>query len=298
MANSMTAFGRARVLSADGKKDITAEIKSVNSRFLDCSVRLPRFWSYLEEKVKAYLTESGITRGKVEIYIGADVLEQDGLEITLDKDAAAAYIGALRALKNEFPELKDDISVMTVAQNRDLFVTKKAEDDIEKDWQDLKAALDVAIATFLNNRAAEGERLIRDLTGKVEGIREITKKIKTISEGNIAGYSEKLTERIKKLLSDFDVEIAESRILTEAAIFADKAAIDEELVRLDSHFQSYYEIIESTQPAGRRLDFLVQEMNRETNTIGSKSQDAEIAHLVVDIKTELEKIREQVQNIE
>lgn len=298
MANSMTAFGRARVLSADGKKDITVEIKSVNSRFLDCSVRLPRFWSYLEEKVKGYLTERGITRGKVEIYVGADVLSQDGLEITLDRDAAAAYIGALKALKDGFPELRDDISVMTVARNPDVFVTKKAEDDAEKDWQDLKGALDVAIGTFLKNRAAEGERLITDLSAKVENIRTLAAKIKVISEANISGYSEKLTERIKKLLDDFDIEIAESRILTEAAIFADKAAIDEEIVRLDSHFKSYYEIIGDSQPAGRRLDFLVQEMNRETNTIGSKSQDAEIARLVVDIKTELEKIREQVQNIE
>lgn len=297
MANSMTAFGRARCVSADGSKDITAEIKSVNSRYLDCTVKLPRIYSFLEEKIKAYITQRGISRGKVEIYIGVDVLEQKGLEVALDREAAASYINALKVLRDEF-DLKDDISVMRVAQNRELFSIRKPDDDMEKDWQDVKTALDCAVDSFLAQRSAEGQRLISDIAAKIEGIRDTAAKIGALSETDIQGYGLKLEERIKKFLSDFDVEISEQRILTEAAVFADKAAIDEELVRLDSHFALFYEIIGGSEPAGRKLDFLLQEMNRETNTIGSKASNAEIAHLVVDIKAELEKIREQIQNIE
>ena len=297
MANSMTAFGRARCISADGSQDITAEIKSVNSRYLDCTVKLPRMYSFLEEKIKAYLTSNGITRGKVEVYINVDVLSQQGIECTLDSAAAAAYIEALHRLRDEFG-LFDDISVMRVAQNRELFCVKKPDDDAERDWKDVRVALDKAIETFLERRAAEGERLISDISAKIEGIRGICAKVKELSEADIQGYSAKLCERIKKFLSDFDAEASEQRILTEAAIFADKAAIDEELVRLDSHFAPFYEIAKSPEPCGRKLDFLLQEMNRETNTIGSKANNSEIAHLVVDIKAELEKIREQIQNIE
>lgn len=297
MANSMTAFGRARCLSADGSKDITAEIKSVNSRYLDATVKLPRMYSFLEEKIKAYISEKGISRGKVEVYIGVDVLSRGGTETSLDTEAARSYITALERLRDEFG-LRDDISVMTVAQNRELFSVKTPEDDTEKDWQDVKTVLDGAVEAFLERRSAEGGRLMKDISEKIEGIRKITEKIAVLSEKDIAGYSEKLAERIKKLLSDFDVEASEQRILTEAAIFADKAAIDEELVRLSSHFDSFYEIAAKNEPAGRKLDFLVQEMNRETNTMGSKANNSEIAHLVVDIKAELEKIREQIQNIE
>lgn len=297
MANSMTAFGRARCLSADGSKDITAEIKSVNSRYLDATVKLPRMYSFLEEKIKAYISEKGISRGKVEVYIGVDVLSRGGTETSLDTEAARSYITALERLRDEFG-LRDDISVMTVAQNRELFSVKTPEDDTEKDWQDVKTVLDGAVEAFLERRSAEGGRLMKDISEKIEGIRKITEKIAVLSEKDIAGYSEKLAERIKKLLSDFDVEASEQRILTEAAIFADKAAIDEELVRLSSHFDSFYEIAAKNEPAGRKLDFLFQEMNRETNTMGSKANNSEIAHLVVDIKAELEKIREQIQNIE
>lgn len=297
MANSMTAFGRAKGLSADGSKNITCEIKSVNSRYLDCTVKISRVYSYLEEKVKAYLTQKGISRGKIEIYIGVEIIEQKGIETALDSAAAASYIQALYKLRDEFG-LDDDISVMKVAQNRELFTTVRPDEDTEQDWQDVLSVLDPAIDSFLERRRAEGERLIADIAVKIEGIREIVKKICALSENDIRGYSQKLTERIQKLLSDFDVEISEQRILTEAAIFADKAAIDEEMVRLESHFRTFYEITESGEPAGRKLDFLLQEMNREINTTGSKANNSEIAHLVVDVKAELEKIREQIQNIE
>ena len=297
MANSMTAFGRAKALSADGSKNITCEIKSVNSRYLDCTVKISRVYSYLEERVKAYLTQKGISRGKVEIYIGVEIIEQKGLETALDCAAAASYLNALYKLRDEF-SLPDDISVMKVAQNRELFCVVRPDEDAEQDWNDVLSVLDPAIDSFLERRRAEGERMVADISEKIEGIRETVKKISELSREDIQGYSQKLTERIKKLLSDFDVEISEQRILTEAAIFADKAAIDEEMVRLESHFKSFYEIVGGKEPAGRKLDFLLQEMNREINTTGSKTNNSEIAHLVVDVKAELEKIREQIQNIE
>lgn len=297
MLKSMTAFGRARALSASGAKDITAEIKSVNSRFLDCTVRLPRAYSFLEEKIKAYLSERGIVRGKIEVYIGVDVLAQDGAEITLDRTLTRSYLDALHALRDEF-SLPDDISVMSVAANRDLFLLKRTEDDLESDWNDVRAVLSSAVDSFLAAREREGENLRRDILGKAEKIMGCVEKIRTLSEGDIAGYRDKLDARIHQILGDYSIQIDEQRILTEVAIYADRAAIDEEIVRLRSHFSALTGILDSPEPAGRRLDFLLQEMNRETNTIGSKANNAEIARLVVDVKSELEKIREQIQNIE
>ncbi len=297
MLKSMTAFGRARALSANGAKDITAEIKSVNNRFLDCTVRLPRAYSFLEEKIKAYLTERGIVRGKVEVFIGIDVLQQDGMTITLDEALADSYLHALYTLRDRF-SLKDDISVMSVAANRDLFLVKKPEDDMERDWEDIRTVLSAAIDAFLAARQREGENLRLDILEKAAKIKACAAEVKTLSEADIEGYQAKLDARIRQLLDNYSIEIDEQRILTEVAIHADRAAIDEELVRLDSHFSALDEILTSDEPAGRRLDFLMQEMNRETNTIGSKANNAAIARLVVDMKSELEKIREQIQNIE
>lgn len=297
MLKSMTAFGRARKMSSDNSLDITVEIKSVNSRYMDCSVKISRAYSFLEERVRSYLAESEITRGKIEVYIGVDVLERRGEELVLDTEAAKSYIACLEKLRDEFG-LKDDISLMRIASNHDLFIVKKAEEDAERDWCEIRAVLDEAVAGFNAMRVREGENLCRDILAKADGIRAMADEVKERSAEDIAGYPAKLTERIRRLLTDFDVEIAEQRILTEAAIFADKTAIDEELVRLASHFDALRDIVESDEAAGRKLDFLVQEINRETNTIGSKAGNAEIAHLVVDMKTEIEKIREQIQNLE
>ncbi len=297
MLKSMTAFGRARAVSSSGRLDITAELKSVNSRYLDCTVRLPRMYTFMEDKIKNLLSEMGVTRGKIEVYVGIDVIEQTGVEVSLDKEAAKSYLDALICLRDTFG-LKDDISVMSVAQNRDLFAVRKPEDDLERDWQEVKPVVAEAIASFNAMREREGERLCADLAKKADAIEENAAKVAALSEADIASYPAKLEQRIRQLLTDFDVEIAEQRILTEAAIFADKAAIDEELVRLSSHFTALREILASSEPSGRKLDFLMQEINRETNTIGSKAANAEIAHLVVDMKTELEKIREQIQNLE
>ena len=289
MPNSMTAFGRSRGTSQDGSKIITVEIKSVNSRYMDATVKLPRMYAYLEEKVKGLLAAQGVSRGKVEVYIGVEVLQQTGTDIVLDTALAAAYIHALEQLRDQFG-LRDDLSVMRVAQNKELFSVRTPEDDDGQDWADVCPILTQALVSFLEQR--------RDIEGKLVCIRAICEKIGEISETDIQGYTPKLVERIKKFLQDFDAEANEQRILTEAAIYADKAAIDEELVRLNSHFATFREIVERGEAVGRKLDFLLQEMNREINTIGSKAGNTDIAHLVVDVKALLEKIREQVQNIE
>lgn len=295
MFRSMTAFGRARE-TVNGK-DITAEIKSVNNRYFDCTVKITRLYSFLEDKIKQYVQSKGISRGKVEIYIGIDLLEQDGVEINLDTAYAKSYINALYKLRDTF-DLKDDITVSRVAANKDIFTVKKPEDDIEKDWADIKAVLDKALDTFIERREAEGENLYKNIVEKIENIKGYLKEIEKNSEADINGYARKLEERILKFLGDNSVQIDEQRILTEVAIFADKVAIDEELVRLKSHFDAFDDIVKSNEPAGRKLDFLLQEMNRETNTIGSKASNSSTAHIVVSIKNELEKIREQIQNIE
>lgn len=295
MIKSMTAFGRART-TINGK-DISVEIKSVNNRFFDCSVKLPRSFSYLEEKIKPYLQSKSISRGKVDVLISIDVINSALPDITIDEGYAEAYIKSLNLLAERF-SLKNDISVMQVAQNRDIFVIRKPEEDAEKEWKDVQTVLDVAIERFIEGRINEGNNIESDIKGKISSISALVSQIEIISEQDTASYKQKLEARLREMLSDNKLVFDESRILTECAIFADKIAIDEEIVRLRSHFITFNDIISSNEPAGRKLDFLMQEMNRETNTIGSKCQNASIARIVVEIKCELEKIREQIQNIE
>lgn len=295
MAKSMTAYGRAT--GSGGGKDFQVELKSVNSRYFDCTVKVPRNYGFLEEKAKARLQSAGITRGKIEVYIGIDVVETTGLDLKLDTAYAASYIEALRRLRDEFG-LTDDITVMSVAQNRDIFNVKKLDEDAERAWQDLLPVFDEALAAFNAARTAEGENLRRDMEEKMRHIADAVSRIGKKSAENIELYRTKLEERLRRTLDDLGVKADEARILTECAIFADRVAVDEELVRLGSHFAAFRETMASDGPVGRRLDFLMQEINREINTIGSKSCDAEIAQLVVDCKCELEKIREQIQNIE
>ena len=295
MFRSMNSFARAR--GTVGGKDITVEIKSVNNRFFDCNVKISRLYTFLEDKVKQYLQSRGIVMGKIDVSVNVDMLEQEGVEICLDTAYTKSYLDALYKLRDTF-ELKDDISVMRVAANKDIFSLRKPEDDLEKDWNDIKEILDEAIPQFIKRREVEGENLYRNICEKIENIKGYVAQISKNSDNDINGYAKKLEDRIVKFLNDNSVNIDEQRILTEVAIFADKVAIDEELVRLSSHFDAFYEIAESGEPAGRKLDFLVQEMNREINTIGSKAQDVEIARQVIAIKAEVEKIREQVQNIE
>ena len=295
MFKSMTAFGRER---ADvGGKDITVEIKSVNNRYFDCSVKLPHVYAPLEQRVKQRLSEKGISRGKVDVGIFVDFSEATDTEILVNREYAARYIAALRRLKEEFG-LSGEISVMEVARDREVFSIKKPEGDIEAEWGELCPVLDVAIDRFISAREEEGERIEADLKAKIEHIREIVEKIEELSGEDIGGYRARLEEKLRAVLADNNITMDESRILTECAIYADRAAIDEEIVRLKSHFSAFYGYTEKDEPVGRSLDFLIQEMNRETNTIGSKCANSSIAHLVVEIKTELEKVREQIQNIE
>ena len=296
MIRSMTSFGRSR--KTVGGKDITVEIRSVNNRFFDCSVKLPRAFSFIEERIKPHLQAAGITRGKVDVFIGIEVVDSPDVNIDIDEGYAKAYVDALCKLSKGLPELKNDMSVMSVAQNRDIFVIKKPEEDIERDWADISTVLDEATERFISGRIREGQNIENDLCAKVEAIRLRVNEIETLSEADTTTYREKLEARLREMLSDNRIVFDENRILTECALFADKIAIDEELVRLRSHFDGFNEILRSEEPVGRRLDFLLQEINRETNTIGSKCQNASIAKLVVDIKCEIEKIREQIQNIE
>lgn len=295
MIRSMTAFGRAK--GSVGGKEITVELRSVNNRFFDCSAKLPRAFSFLEEKIKPHLQSRSISRGKVDVFISIDVVDTPDVVIDIDEGYAAAYIKALRKLRDQF-DLNDNISVMSVASNKDLFVIKKSEEDTEKEWADLCTVLDVAIDKFLAAREREGQNIRLDLEGKIASISEKVTRIEALSETDTREYRIKLEQKLKDMLSDSRIVFDENRILTECAIFADKIAIDEELVRLRSHFDGFAEILSADEPAGRRLDFLVQEINRETNTIGSKCQNSAIAKLVVDIKCDIEKIREQIQNIE
>ncbi len=295
MIRSMTAYGRATA-SVDGK-EITAEIKSVNSRFLDCNIKISRMYSFLEDRVREYIQTRGIKRGKIDLYIGVDVIEKVGIELRLDEVYTESYIKALTDLRDKFG-LKDDISVMSIAQNREIFTVIKPEEDMEKDWLIIKPVLDNAIDMFIAQREREGEKLKADLLIKKANLMEMADRIEKMSEECISSYATKLENRLKTVLEKHNIEIDSSRILTECAIFADKVAVDEEVVRLRSHFDEFDKILENGGAVGKNMDYLLQEMNREVNTTGSKANDADMAHLVVNMKSELEKIREQIQNLE
>ena len=291
----MTAFGRGKTESEI--KDITVEIKSVNSRFFDCSVKLPRAYIFLEEKIKSYVQKNAVARAKVDVFVTVDEHTSGMGSVGIDEAFAESYVNALRTLSEKFG-LRDDISTMTVAQNRDIFTYDRPEEDLESEWELFRAALDKAIEGYSEMRRVEGEKAGADITEKIERVRAYADEVERISHEDTVGYRDKLEARLKNILADNSVVIDEQRILTECAIWADKIAIDEELVRLRSHFGAFYDIIALPEPSGRKLDFLMQELNRETNTIGSKANNARIARIVVDMKGELEKIREQVQNIE
>ena len=295
MIKSMTAFGRAKVEGVE--KDITVEIKSVNSRFFDCSVKMPRAYLSLEERIKNYVQKNAVSRAKVDVFITVDNHSTTPQKLDVDAAYAESYIAALYELRDRFG-LKDDVSVMSVARNQEVFRATKVDQDLEAEWALLRPVLDSAIADHTAMRTVEGEKAIADIRGKIELIRSFVDEIEAISKEDTVGYRDKLEERLRKILGDNSIEIDEQRLLTECAVWADKIAIDEELVRLRSHFGAFYDIAEAKEPSGRKLDFLMQEMNRETNTIGSKANNARIARIVVNIKGELEKIREQVQNIE
>ena len=293
MIKSMTGYGRAK--REVGGRNILVEIKSVNNRYLDCSIKVPKIFGFLEDKFKSYLSAKGISRGKLEVYVSIDILEEIGISVELDTAYATSYIAALRRLSEEFG-LTNDITTMAVAANRDIFSVKKADEDMEREWNNLLPVLEEATSAFIASREREGANMKADIEAKKLRVMDLAAKIAPLSEADVKNQYAKIEARIKQLIGDVSVD--EARLITECAIFADKIAIDEELVRLASHFEAFDGILASNEPVGRKLDFLLQEINRETNTIGSKACDVAIAKIVVEIKSELEKIREQIQNIE
>lgn len=295
MIRSMTGFGRCSQ-SVDGL-DITVEVKSVNSRFLDCSVKISRAFAYLEERIKPYLQKRGISRGKVDVWIGIEVADSGEVDITLDEGYLKGYLNALYRLRDGY-RLHDDISVMSVARNQEIFRVKKPEEDVERDWSRVLSVLAPAVDAFLSTREREGESLARDMSKKLEHILERVDQIEILSQESVLHYRERLADRIRDALSDNQITPDEGRLLTECAIYSDKVAVDEELLRLRTHIATFSEMLAGGEPVGRKMDFLIQEMNREINTTGSKCNNAEIAQHVVEVKCELEKIREQIQNLE
>ena len=296
MIKSMTAFGRGHLEGE--KKDITVEIKSVNSRFFDCNVKMPRAYLFLEEKIKSYVKQKAVARAKVDVFVTVATKSQDTSVISVDTELARAYLTAMRSLSDEL-SVRDDVTVSTLVRlNPDILRSNAPEEDMDAAWRELLPVLDEAIEGYNAMRSSEGEKLESDIKAKIEQVRAYAAEVETISREDTVGYRDKLETRIRAILGDFSVAVDEQRLLTECAVWADKIAIDEELVRLRSHFDAFYNIIAMKEPSGRKLDFLMQELNRETNTIGSKANNAKIARFVVDMKGELEKIREQVQNIE
>lgn len=292
MIKSMTGFGRAEKI-IEGR-DILVEIKSVNHRFFDFSARISRGYGFLEDKVKTYLQKC-VTRGKIDVLVSLETLDDTQAEVAVNHSLAAGYLAALRELRNEYG-LPDDITVSTVARYQDIFTVRHAQEDEEKVWSQVAEVLREAAVPLLAMRESEGARLKEDLAARTRTILQAVAKIEERSPKTVEEFRVKFTERLNSLLDGAGVD--EQRILTEAAVFADKVSVAEETVRLRSHVSQFGELMESGDAVGRRLDFLTQEMNREANTIGSKCADAEISHIVVDMKAEIEKIREQIQNIE
>jgi len=292
MIKSMTGYGRAQITVED--MSVTVEIKSVNHRYFEFSARIPRAYGFLEEKLKSHLQQL-ISRGKVDCYVQIEALESDDVTVKVNHSLAKGYVDALKELAERY-NLSDDISVSTLSRYSDVFSIHKNEADEEKIWNAVKETADVACAKFIEMRAIEGEKLKADLTEKIDVIADNVTFIEKRSPETVKEYHEKLRAKMAELLQD--VHIDEQRILTESAIFAEKIAVDEETVRLRSHLQQFTQFLEADGPIGRKMDFLVQEMNREANTIGSKANDLEITSLMLETKSEIEKIREQVQNIE
>ncbi len=292
MLKSMTGYGRQEAVT--GGKKIQVEIKSVNHRFSDYSIKVPRHLGFLEDKMRGYISEQ-VTRGKIDVFVTVENYDEADRDIILNEELAKNYIEVLRELRDKF-DLRDDISVSSVSRYSDIFKTERREEDQEEIWQLVKTVAADALEGFLAMRSREGERIEKDLRERIEYMKELAQKVDERSPQVVAEYKEKLYTKIKELLEDREID--ETRILTEVAIFADKVAVNEETVRLTSHFEEFNRILDSGEPAGRKLDFLIQEINREVNTIGSKANDLETAKIVVTLKGEIEKLREQIQNIE
>ena len=292
MVLSMTGYGRAQQLLHD--REITVELRSVNSRYFEYSSKMPRAFLFCEDRVKKAVNER-VSRGKVELGLYVrDVGGQDQ-QVDADVELARGYLTAIRRLASEL-ELRDDIAVSSLLRFPDILTAVPAQQDEDQLLADVLCVTEQAVDRFLEMRAVEGDKMKEDVMSRLAFLETAVGRVEENSAERLQNYTERLYARLQTLLSDRNID--ENRILTEAAIFADKTAVDEETVRLRSHIRQYRDILEQGGPVGRKLDFLTQELNRETNTIGSKCQDIEITRLVVDMKAEIEKIREQIQNIE
>ncbi len=292
MIRSMTGYGRAQAV-VDGL-DITVEVKSVNHRYFEFSARTPRGYSFVEEKLKAY-AQSRVSRGKIDMYLTIVAVDNPACEVVLNEALAQSYVDAIRKI-SEITGVKDDITNVSVSRFQDIFTVRRAVADEEQVCENIMTVVREAMDRFIEMREAEGAKMRADVEGRVETIKGHVTTIEERSPQTVSEYMQKLRSKISDLLGGAVVD--EQRLITEVAIYADKVAVAEETVRLRSHFDQLAQMMESGEAIGRKLDFLVQEMNREINTIGSKAQDATLAHIVVDVKAELEKIREQIQNIE
>ena len=288
----MTGYGRGEEVR--GGRNITVEVRSVNNRYLDCNIKLPRLYVFAEDAIKS-LVQGTISRGKVDVFVTLGPSEEGDVKVSLNRPVADGYYQALCDMRDAYG-LRDDISVSLLSRFPDVFLVEKNEDDVKAVAEDICAVLSQALADFDAMRTREGEKLEQDVAQRADTIEALTGQVEERSPGIVADYRARLTARINEVLQN--TQIDESRILTEAAIFADKVAVDEETVRLRSHLSQLRQMLRSEGPVGRKLDFLIQEFNREANTIGSKCSDVETASIVVSIKGEIEKIREQIQNIE
>lgn len=290
--NSMTGYGRSRQV-LDGR-EITVEIRSVNHRYLEYSARIPRMYGYLEEKLKTFL-QSSMSRGKVEVTVTIQNLTGGDTVVQINQALAKGYLDAMRS-QAESLGLKDDLTLSTLTRFNDVFTLQKLEEDQQVVWNSVQQVAQQALDQFLEMRRREGERLKLDLLQKLELLNGHVAAVEEQSPKTVAAYRERLLQKMEELLADRCID--QQRILLEAGLYAEKIAVDEETVRLKSHLEQFAQMMEQSGPVGRKLDFLVQEINRETNTIGSKAQDLAVTRRVVEMKSEIEKIREQIQNIE
>lgn len=292
MVRSMTGYGRGEAVLHG--RSIVVEVRSVNNRYLDCNIKMPRAYIFAEDAMKSRV-QNAISRGKVDVFVTMDSAGADAVTVKVNNPVAAGYAAALKELKDTYQLLGlPDLALM--ARFPDVLQTEKAPENVEEAAADICAVLDQALADFAVMREREGERLSADILSRADTIETLTGQVEEQSPKTVAEYRARLEAKMREVLQNQQLD--ESRILTEAAIFADKVAVDEETVRLRSHLSQLRTMLSQGGPIGRKLDFLIQEFNREANTIGSKCNDLEIARHVIDIKAEIEKIREQVQNIE
>ena len=292
MVRSMTGYGRYQQIV--GNRDILVEIRSVNYRYFEFSCRIPRNMGYLEEKLKRLIKEN-VSRGKIEVLVTINNVDGKDETISVNMGVAQGYIDALRSANDTF-KLPDDLTLSQLSRFPDVFTVIKTIDDENESWDAVKLVAEKSLEKFVAMKSIEGEKMFKDVLSKLDTIESMVGVVEVASPQTIENYRKRLYDKLSEVLESKDID--ESRIVTECALLSEKLAVDEETVRLRSHISQFRELLNSNEPVGRKLDFLIQEMNREVNTTGSKAQDITITKTVVDMKSELEKIREQIQNIE